>query len=323
MHRVTSPLFSLAQLNTEPNVDISVITVTYNSEACIGECLRSVREQQGIRAEIIVVDNASSDGTAQLVQSMPKEVKLFANRENLGFSRGSNQGVVASRGRFLFMLNPDACLEQSDGLVCLCHAMQENPGWGLAGTRIIRPDGRVENPGEKEYPEQRRVRCDFSHLPGSIAWVVGASMVIRREAFDAVGGFDPEFFLYSEETDLCLRLRQHGWGIGFIPDVAVRHIGGASEQNNDPYDVCLRRMSGLHRFWAKHYPPQDVRRLVRLDWFRASFRSRWYTVTSRFHGPGSRAWLKQREYAAIRDASRRFLGVGAATTKQPSNVSIS
>jgi GT2 family glycosyltransferase len=298
-------------LNTEPNVDISVITVTYNSEACIGECLRSVREQQEIRAEIIVVDNASSDGTVQLIQRMPKEVKLLANRENLGFAQGCNQGARASRGRLLFMLNPDARLEQSDGLIYLCRAMQENSGWGLAGTRIIRPDGRVENPGEKEYPEQRRVRCDFSHLPGSIAWVLGASIVVRRGPFASVGGFDPAFFLYYEETDLCLRLRQHGWGIGFIPDVAVRHIGGASEQNSDPYSVCLRRMSGLHRFWAKHYPPRDVRRMVRLDWFRASFRSRWYSVIAPLHGTGSRAWLKQREYRAIREASRRFLRPGA------------
>ena len=135
-------------------------------------------------------------------------------------------------------------------------------------------------------------------------------MLVRREAFAAVDGFDPGFFLYAEETDLCLRLRERGWEIGFVPEVTVRHIGGASEQGNDPYETRLRGMAGIHRFWAKHYPTDDVKRLVWRDWLRSNFRRRWYGITRRFHGPGSRAWLKHREYAAISEASRRFLGAG-------------
>ena len=287
-------------------IDISVVTVAFNSAGCIGECLKSVQAQQGVRFETVVVDNASSDETAAVVRNI-RGVTLLANRENIGFGRGCNQGASAGRGRFLFMLNPDACLDQTDGLARLCQTMDANRAWALAGTRIIRPDGRVEAPGEKEYPDQRRVHRDFSKLPGAIAWVVGASMVIRREMFDQVGGFDPAFFLYSEETDLCLRLRERGWGIGYIPDVTVRHIGEASEQGSDPYHKFLRRMTGMHLFWKKHYPPDDVRRIVRLDWFRSSFRAQWYSLAACFGGRGSRAWIKQREYAAIREASRRFL----------------
>ena len=132
-------------------------------------------------------------------------------------------------------------------------------------------------------------------------------MLIRREVFAAVQGFDPGFFLSSEETDLCLRIRQRGWEIGFVPEVSIRHIGMASERSFDPYETWLRRLPGMHRFWAKHYPAAEVRRLVRRDLFRARFRERWYGLMARFQGRGSSAWLKHRRYAGICEASRRFL----------------
>jgi GT2 family glycosyltransferase len=291
-------------------MDISSIIVTYNSAPCITACVRSLLGQEGVRAELIVVDNASVDDTVRVVRNLGASLHLIANRENVGFGRACNQAFAASQGRFLFLLNPDAHLEQRDGLARLCRALEEHPRWGLAGTRIISQDRPTEACGNTKYPDQDRFPCDFSTLPGALAWVFGASMIIRREGFVAVDGFDLGFFLYYEETDLCLRMRQHGWEIGFIPEVTVRHIGGASEHGNDPYETWLRHMTGLHRFWSKHYPPRAVRRLVRRDWFRASFRRQWYRVMVRFHGPASRAWNKHRKYAAISEASRHFLTAG-------------
>ncbi len=287
-------------------VEISVITVTYNSAATIAACLRSLQEQREIKPEIIVVDNASADATVGVVQDI-EGVKLIANRDNVGFGRGCNQGFEASHGRFVFMLNPDACLEEKDGLVRLCRAMDAHPAWGLAGTRILSWDGHNEMPPAMSYPDQRHARCDFSNLPGEIAWVLGASLFIRRDVFGAIGGFDPGFFLYGEETDLCMRIRKLGREIGYVPEVTVRHIGGVSERGNDPYQTRLRSMAGLHRFWMKHYPREDVLHMIRRDRFRATFRREWYALMGRWGGPASKAWLKHREYAAISEASRRFL----------------
>jgi len=289
------------------DLDVSVIIVTFNSAPCISECLDSVLRQQGVRLEVIVVDNASGDKTVDVVRGLGTNIRLLTNQENIGFGRGCNQGFAASHGRFLLFLNPDAFVEQRDGVAQLCRIMRQNIRWGLAGTRVTEADGTIECPASASYPDQHRVRCDFSNLPGKIAWVFGASLFVRREVFVAVAGFDPGFFLTSEETDLCLRIRQHGWEIGFVPEITVRHIGAASEQGIDPYDTWLRRVPGMYRFWSKHYPPRDVRRLLRKDWFRASFRRRWYAVMAWFGGNDSVAWRKYRRYAGISEAARQFM----------------
>jgi GT2 family glycosyltransferase len=289
------------------DLDVSVIVVAFNSAPCIKECLNSVLGQQDARFEVIVVDNASADDTVGVVRGMGGGIRLLTNEENVGFGRGCNQGFAASRGRFLFLLNPDATLQERDSLARLCRVMQEDLRWGLVGTRVIESDGTVECLPAASYPDQHRVHCDFSHLPGKIAWVFGASLFVRREVFVAVGGFDPGFFLSSEETDLCLRIRQHGWEIGFVQQITVQHIGAASERGIDPYDTWRRRVPGVYRFWSKHYPPADARRLVRRDWFRARFRQHWYSVLAWFVGPDSRAWRQHRRYAGISEAARRFL----------------
>ena len=287
--------------------DVTAVVVTYNSAPCIAACIESLRRQERIHVEIVIVDNHSADESVQVVHNCGPGVRLFTNETNLGFGRACNQGADAGHGRFLFFLNPDAQLERADGLWGLCQTMEQNPGWGLAGTRVLSPDGTNEAAPATDYPSQRHCRRDFSSLPGKIAWVLGASMIVRREVFAVLGGFDPQFFLYSEETDLCLRVRQHCLEIGFVPDVTVRHIGQVSERGNDQYETRLRSMSGLHRFWAKHYPAEDVLKMVRRDWLRASFRRQWYALMARFGGRDSRAWTKHREYAAVSEASRRFL----------------
>lgn len=287
--------------------DVSVIVITYNSAPCIRQCLDSVLAQKGPSFEIIVLDNVSADDTVKVVQGMAAGIRLLVNTENVGFGRGCNQAFAESSGRFVLFLNPDAKLPEPDSLARLCQAMDKNPKWGLAGTRVTESEGAVECPPAYSYPDQHRAHCDFSHLPGRIAWVFGASMFVRREVFAAVQGFDPGFFLSSEETDLCLRIRQQGWEIGFVPEVLAQHIGAASERGIDPYDTWRRRVPGIYRFWSKHYPPADARRLVERDLFRARFRQHWYGMVARFAGTESRAWRQHRRYAGISEAARVFL----------------
>lgn len=287
-------------------MDVSVITVSYRSASCIAECVRSVLEQEGVRTEMIIVDNASPDQTVEVLRGLAGNIKVLENDVNIGFGRGCNQGFAASRGRFIHFLNPDARLMGPDALATLCEAMEQHAAWGLAGMRVLSAEGHPKQPST-EYPDQRHVRNDFSALPGKIAWVGGASMMVRRSVFESLGGFDPNFFLYGEETDLCLRLRQQGHEIGYVDDVEVRHIGAGSERGNDPYDVWTRHTEGIQLFWKKHYCAEDVGRLVRRNRLRAGFRMVVNGLAARFQGSGSAAWQKYRRYRATWEASSKFL----------------
>jgi hypothetical protein len=205
------------------------------------------------------------------------------------------------------LLNPDSQLTEPDALARLCGALERNPRWGMAGSRILSMDGTDEIRPAFGYPGDRHVRRDFSKLPGQIAWVLGASMILRREVFAALGGFDPDFFLYCEETDLCLRLREKGHEVGFVSDVTVRHIGGASEQGRDPYEICKRKMTSMLLFRQKHYPAEDAVWLARRDRLRARFRMLWHGFRARFQASPSVAWRKHREYRAVWEVSKKFL----------------
>jgi N-acetylglucosaminyl-diphospho-decaprenol L-rhamnosyltransferase len=286
-------------------MDISVVIVTYNSARCIANCLQSVLKQRGVNFEVIVVDNASADETVRLVQSFP--VRLVASKENLGFGRGCNLGFAGSSGRFVFLLNPDAWLEEEDSMAKMIGAFDAHDRWGIAGTRVLDAATGHEVQPAWDYPGQRHVSQDFSGLPGRIAWIIGASMMARRDVFEKLGGFDPAFFLYSEETDLCLRVRKLGFEIGFIPEVAVRHIGGDSEDRRDPYSVSARKLKGLLLFRQKHYPFGDCVRLARRDLRRARFRSVWNALLGRMQPARSKAWQKSRNYRAVWEISRDYL----------------
>lgn len=287
----------------EKTATISVIIVAYNSASCLRECIQSVLAQEKVPVEVIVVDNASGDDTVNVVRGFGDKVKLIANQDNQGFGRGCNQGFAASSGQFLYFLNPDACLIQPDALAQLACAMQSHPRWGLAATRVVSATGEGESPPSPTYPGQTHTRNDFASLPGKIAWVIGASMFIRRTVFDLLGGFDRDFFLYSEETDLCLRMRKIGYEIGLVNNVRVEHIGAVSERGRDPYEMWRRKTEGLHQFWKKHYSVSDVVGLVRRDLRRARFRMILNGILAAVQPQQSLAWQKQRRYRAIRDTS--------------------
>jgi hypothetical protein len=286
-----------------PTVDVSVIIVTYNSAGCIAACVESVLAQQGVTFEVIVVDNASTDETPARLKNLA--CRVISAGGNLGFGRGNNLGFGVSSGRYIYLLNPDAQLTEKNSLAVLCRAMDAHPQWGMAGTRVL--SKKVESPPATGYPGARHVRRDFSKLPGKIAWIVGASMMIRRDAYEKLGGFDPRFFLYSEETDFCLRLRELGLEIGHVPEVSVAHIGAASEDARDPYEVAARKLRGLILFREKHYPADDCVRLATRDLRRARFRAIWNGLLARLQPPQSEAWKKSRNYRAVSDVSREYL----------------
>lgn len=285
--------------------DASVIVVTYNSEECIQECLESVLAQKGVSLEIIVVDNKSTDDTIAKIEE--KNCRVIENKENIGFGRGCNLGFSKSTGRYIYFLNPDACLVGKNSLAEMCRIMDENLQWGLAGTKVLSMDGQHESPPAKTYPGANAVSRDFSKLPGDIAWIMGASMITRRDVYQKLQGFDPDYFLYSEETDLCLRARELGFDIGYIDGIEVSHIGGKSESSSDPSDVAERKLRGLLTFREKHYPQGDCIDLAKRDLRRAFFRMILNGSVAILKGRRSKEWGKYRNYRGVWMTSSSYL----------------
>jgi hypothetical protein len=284
--------------------DVSVIIVTYQSQDHIRGCVESVFRQNGVSKEVIVVDNASCDGTLSSLENL--DCRVIASTVNLGFGRGCNLGYEASSGRFILLLNPDATLESHEALLQLIKAMDAHPRWGIAGARVFSEEGG-EIPPSMVYPGERLARCDFYPLPGDIAWVIGASMFIRREVYEGLQGFDPDYFLYSEEIDLCLRARKRGWEIGFLPNVSVKHAGGASVSELDQARVATLKLKGLLLFMQKHFSKEDCIRLAKKEILRSRFRMCWNFLASRLVPNPSRLRNKAAMYEAIWKTNREFL----------------
>lgn len=288
-------------------VDISVLIVNYNGAAFVSKCIESLLIQQQVNFEIIVVDNQSQDASVSILRQFEPRITLIANQDNKGFGRANNQAFKVSQGRYIFMLNPDAiCLSPLD----LSHAvqfMEAHSEFGLVGTRIVNVKNHLEHTVFHRYPHQRETSADFSTLPGKIATVLGASMVARREVLEKVSGFDEDFFLYGEETDLCLRIRKQGHAIGACETVTVQHIGGASEKGNPRAEILRKKKAGKLLFYTKHYPHQDVVKLMKHDLRRAKLHLLRLSVMKLFGVLSKKNQAKYQQYQVVAEVARGFI----------------
>lgn len=226
---------------------ISILIVNWNTRELMRGCLRSI--EQTIPEELrqtIVVDNASADGSAEMVRQDFPWVELQCNSENLGFGRANNQAYAHATGETLLLLNPDTLLHPG-AVTRLVETLEQNPHAGAAGPRILNPDGTLQ---VSIYPAPTLLRESWRlfHLdrllplsqyskrklaarqPSAVDVVMGACMLIRREIIDRIGLFDEQFFIYSEEVDLCRRIQQAGWQLLWQPNAVVTHFGGQSTQ---------------------------------------------------------------------------------------------
>lgn len=261
------------------NPNLCVVVVAYNSAGVISQCLESVLGPQNADASLVVVDNASSDGTASLVRNKFPSVRLLANSENFGFGKANNQVFSSSGAKYFFLLNPDATVSSRTLRVAI-EFMEAYPKIGLAGCRIVNPDGSAQDSVSLRYPGQKYADSSFDRLPGRIACVLGAAIIIRGDVLRELNGFDEEFFLYGEDQDLCLRIRKAGYEIGFIEDAFVTHIGGASESKSDPGDVWRKKARAELLFYRKHYSAPAITRLQR----RVLASSRWRILSLELGG---------------------------------------
>jgi N-acetylglucosaminyl-diphospho-decaprenol L-rhamnosyltransferase len=293
--------------------EVSAIVVTHNAAEWIDRSLGSLA---GTGAEVIVVDNASTDGTPGLVRERFPETRVI-EQENKGFGAGNNAGMRVASGRYFLLLNPDAWLTDGalDKLVAFA---DEQPEAAVVGPRLLNPDGSLQR-SVRGYPSPWRIATEYFFLrklgPRTHAlnaffgeqfdhestreaeYLFGACMLVRREAVDAVGGFDEDFFLMSEEVDWCYRFREAGWKVLFYPGAEVFHVVGAS-LNPRQFHAIVR---GHLQFLRKHRGEQEAERARRVMlWglrmrglvFRGE-RGRAYRESARWLGSGSTASLLQ------------------------------
>jgi len=240
--------------------DLSVVIVNWNTRELLSQCLRSVYETAGdVSLETLVVDNASTDGSVEMVRRMFPQVRLIENAENVGFARANNQAMAIGQGRYVLLLNSDAVL-RPDALQSMCRFMDHHPETGIVGAKLLNPDGTFQA-SYMNFPTimdevllltklSRLFHPSYfpSHsLAGSqevkeADWVTGACLMIRREALEQVGGLDEEYFMYSEEVDWCWRVKQAGWKVFYTPEAEVLHWGGQSIGQ-----VPLRKRARVYR----------------------------------------------------------------------------
>jgi GT2 family glycosyltransferase len=252
--------------------ELSIVIVTWNCRRFVEECLVSLRAHLRIPAEIIVVDNASTDGTAEMIQERFSEVRLISSDSNLGFARANNVGVKASRGRYVALINPDVSL--LDGCIDRGLAeMESNPEIGILGPRMLGPDGSVQRSGMR-FPSLWNCLCDAlilhklfrrnstfgGRLMADFGWdeprdvdvLNGWFWFVRRQALDQVGLLDERFFMYGEDLDWCKRFRDAGWRVRFEPRATAIHYGGGSSEQA-PIRFSLEMQRADLGYWKKHY----------------------------------------------------------------------
>ena len=233
-------------------INLSVVILSWNVRDLLRQCLESVvrDDHQPLFTEIIVVDNASSDGTVGMVRAEFPAVRLIVNAANRGYTGGNNDGIVAAQGRYVLILNPDTQVV-GDALSALIAYADAHPDVGVVAPQLLNTDGSVQS-SRRRFPTMmtalfestwlqsvapRGVLRDYYMLDRTddetqqVDWAVGACLLVRREVIVQVGALDEGFFMYSEEMDWCRRIKQAGWKIVYLPKAQViHHMGKSSDQ---------------------------------------------------------------------------------------------
>lgn len=252
--------------------DISAIIVSYNCLDSLKACIESVRRQERVRSEIVVFDNASSDGSASYLES--QNFKHILSTKNLGFGAAVNRAAASAEGEYLFILNPDAIVPPLT-LSGLLEYAENEPAVGIVAPSLRYPDGRQQISARKKPRRRDMLAGRGSPLrilgladeekagyivhrgddPLDVPAVSATAVLIEAAFFRRLGGFDERFFLYMEDLDLCLRISNENKRIVLLPGVSVIHVWRQSSRKR-PYFSSYHHHLSIYRYFAKHYPAQ-------------------------------------------------------------------
>ena len=283
---------------------VSAIVVSYNVRDLLLDSLRAFYASSDVPVEAIVVDNASSDGSADAVATNFRQAKIIRLAVNVGFGKANNAGLQQAEGRFILLLNPDVNV-QPGCVGRLTDFLLVRPDAGAVGPRLERPDGKLDLAARRGFPtpsaafyrfsglsrlfprSARFNRYNMGHLPETETHEIdsgsAACLMVRRAAVERVGFFDPDYFMYGEDIDLCYRLKSGGWKIFYMPDGRAVHLKGAATQQS-----TRRMLWEFHRamwtFHHKHYAADMPAFANGLVW--ASIWARWATLSAKLQVTG-------------------------------------
>lgn len=268
---------------SRPCTDVSVVVISFNTKALLRECLSTVVTQEGVSLDVLVVDNASRDGSAEMVESEFAMVKVIRSLVNLGFGAANNLAFRQAQGRYVVILNSDAFLAPGD-LARAVKRMDASPKVGLAGGLLVGRDGEWQA-SARLFPSFWNDMLSLTGLAARFSkskvfgrmdrtwadpnqstytdWVPGAFSIIRHDVLAEVEYFDERFFLYYEEVDLCRRIKAAGYQIAYWPELRIVHIGGESSKtvkhltfSSMGAQLTLWRMRSALLYYRKHHPRQ-------------------------------------------------------------------
>jgi len=257
---------------------LDVAIVSYRCEGLLRDCLQSLRDHPPERPMTVhVVDNASGDGTAEMVAREFPEVRLTVNEENAGFSIANNIVIRAGEAPYVLVLNPDTRVT-AGALERVCRVLDERPEIGMVGPRLELEDGTFDHAAKRSFPTPLSALGHFTGIgrrpgargkladyratelgenePGEVDAVNGAFMLMRREALDGVGLFDEGYWMYMEDLDLCYRFKQAGWVNWYEPSATVIHVKAGTSGKLRSWRLNRAFHYGMYRFYRDHYAPE-------------------------------------------------------------------
>jgi N-acetylglucosaminyl-diphospho-decaprenol L-rhamnosyltransferase len=256
-------------------MDLSLVILNYNTREHLRACLQAVHDEgsTGAATEVLVVDNSSTDGSAEMVESEFPSVALLRSPRNGGFAYGNNQALARCRGDAILLLNPDALLPRG-GIARLLDRLGAHPEAGIIGPKLLRPNGTMHLACRRSFPTPAVAFYRLSGLSRlfprhptfgrynltfvdpdqaiEVDSVCGACMLIRRSVVERVGLLDERFFMYGEDLDWCMRARQAGWTVRYEPDIVVQHMHGAASRQR-ALRTTFHFFRAMDLFYRKHY----------------------------------------------------------------------
>ena len=235
-------------------MDLSIIIVNYNVKEFLQNLIHSIEKaSSNLTKEIIIIDNASDDGSVDFIKEKFPQIKLIANQTNLGFGKANNIGLKQATGKYILLINPDTLVAE-DTFEKMIQFFESNKNIGLAGCKILNPDGTLQLACRRSFPgpwtsftkvtglsnlfpnSKIFARYNLTYLDENKSYEVdaisGSFMMMRKEVYEKVGGFDEQFFMYGEDLDLCYRIQKAGFKVFYVHSTQIIHYKGESTKRS-------------------------------------------------------------------------------------------